>query len=83
MLAFKVSFHCLQIKLNLVKAQTELEDSDKDDNTENNDEMSAGEGSVHDKDSDEEIIAKNIKRRRKEKEQTTRKQSIKKLGARR
>ena len=64
-------------KLNLGKTQTELEDSDKDDNTDNNDEMSAGEGSVYDKDSDEEIIARGNKRRRKDKEKTTKKQPIK------
>ncbi len=70
-------------KFNLGKTQTELEDSDKEDNQDINEEMSEGEGSVYDKDSDEEIIARGIKRRRKEKEKTTKKKPIKRLGGRR
>jgi hypothetical protein len=60
--------------------QTQIEDCDKEYEQDSNEAMSDGEGSVYDKDSDEEIIARNIKRRRKEKEKKTRKQPIKKWG---
>jgi hypothetical protein len=61
--------------------QTPSDDCDKETDQCSNEALSDGEGSVYDKDSDEEIIARNNKRRRKEKEKTTGKKALKKTGA--
>ncbi len=61
--------------------QTQTEDSDHEAEQYSNEALSDGEGSVYDKDSDEEIIARNNKRRRKEKVKTTGKKSLQKMRA--